>query len=47
MGCGDACPVLPGKQYAEWNLRDPAGLCLDEVRELRSAIEERVASLPL
>ena len=47
MGCGDACPVLPGKEYVDWNLPDPAGLCLEEVRELRSVIEERVASLPL
>jgi arsenate reductase len=47
MGCGDACPVLPDKEYLDWNLPDPAGLCLDEVRELRAVIEERVASLPL
>jgi arsenate reductase (thioredoxin) len=47
MGCGDACPVLPGKEYVDWNLPDPAGLCLEEVRELRAVIEERVASLPL
>ena len=47
MGCGDACPVLPGKEYVDWNLPDPAGLCLEEVRELRSAIDERVARLPL
>jgi arsenate reductase len=47
MGCGDACPVLPGKEYVEWNLPDPAGLCLEEVRELRAVIEQRVSSLPL
>jgi arsenate reductase (thioredoxin) len=47
MGCGDACPVLPGKEYLDWNLPDPAGLCLEEVRELRAVIEQRVASLPL
>jgi arsenate reductase len=47
MGCGDACPVLPGKEYLDWNLPDPAGLCLEEVRELRAVIEKRVASLPL
>jgi len=47
MGCGDACPVLPGTEYADWNLPDPAGLCLEEVRELRAVIEERVARLPL
>jgi arsenate reductase len=47
MGCGDACPVLPGKEYVDWNLPDPAGLCLEEVRVLREVIEQRVASLPL
>jgi arsenate reductase len=47
MGCGDRCPVLPGKEYIDWNLADPAGLCLDEVRELRNDIERRVAALPL
>src|SRR5206468_3126072 len=46
MGCGDACPVLPGKRYIDWNLPDPAGLCLDEVRELREDIRRRVAELP-
>jgi arsenate reductase len=47
MGCGDACPVLPGKEYVDWNLADPAGLCLDEVRELRNTIAQRVDELPL
>ena len=47
MGCGDACPVLPGKEYLDWNLPDPAGLCLEEVRELRAVIEQRVFSLPI
>ncbi len=47
MGCGDACPVLPGKAYIDWELPDPAGLCLEEVRELRAVIEERVSSLPI
>jgi arsenate reductase (thioredoxin) len=45
MGCGDRCPVLPGKHYVEWNLSDPAGLGLEEVRELRADIERRVAQL--
>ena len=45
MGCGDACPLLPGKEYVEWNLVDPAGLCLEEVRELRADIGRRVAEL--
>src|SRR5213078_631992 len=31
MGCGDACPVIPGKRYVDWDLPDPAGLCLEEV----------------
>jgi arsenate reductase (thioredoxin) len=47
MGCGDECPYLPGKEYRDWNLPDPVGLCLEEVRKLRSVIEERVAALPL
>jgi arsenate reductase len=45
MGCGDACPVLPGKRYLDWNLRDPAEAPLDEVRELRDQIERLVAEL--
>jgi protein-tyrosine-phosphatase len=47
MGCGDACPVLPGKRYLEWELPDPVGLCLEEVRELRTTIADRVAGLPV
>ena len=47
MGCGDACPVVPGKQYVDWNLADPAGLCLEDVRELRATIGQRVDELPL
>ena len=47
MGCGDACPVLPGQEYLDWNLPDPVGMCLEEVRELRGVIEQRVSSLPL
>lgn len=46
MGCDDECPVIPGKQYVDWNLADPAGLCLEEVRELRADIERRVTELP-
>jgi protein-tyrosine-phosphatase len=45
MGCGDRCPVVPGKRYVDWNLPDPAGLCLEEVRELRSDIARRVERL--
>jgi protein-tyrosine-phosphatase len=47
MGCGDACPVLPGKRYVDWDLPDPVGLCLEEVRELRAVIDARVQQLPL
>jgi arsenate reductase (thioredoxin) len=47
MGCGDACPVVPGKRYIDWNLADPAGLCLEDVREVRATIERRVDELPL
>lgn len=45
MGCGDACPVLPGKRYLDWELRDPAGAPLEEVRRIRDEIERRVAEL--
>ena len=45
MGCGDACPVLPGKRYVEWDLPDPSEMSLDEVRKLRDEIERRVSRL--
>ena len=45
MGCGDACPVLPGKRYLDWELTDPAGRPVDEVREIRDEIEQRVREL--
>lgn len=45
MGCGDACPIYPGKTYLDWELPDPAGKTLDEVRSIRDAIEERVLEL--
>ena len=45
MGCGDACPVYPGKRYEDWDLADPAGKPLDEVRAIRDEIEERVRTL--
>jgi arsenate reductase (thioredoxin) len=47
MGCGDACPYIPGKQYVDWELPDPAGRPLDEVRTVRDEIARRVAELPL
>jgi arsenate reductase len=45
MGCGDECPVVPGKRYEDWELPDPAGRSLDEVRTTRDEIAERVRSL--
>jgi len=47
MGCGDACPVLPGKRYIDWDLQDPRGQDLATVRKIRDEIERRVAELPL
>jgi protein-tyrosine-phosphatase len=45
MGCGDACPVYPGKRYLDWDLADPAGRPLDEVRTIRDDIARRVDAL--
>jgi len=45
MGCGDACPVLPGKRYVDWNLPDPAGRPVDEIRALRDDIQRRLEEL--
>jgi arsenate reductase len=45
MGCGDACPVFPGKRYEEWVLDDPHGMDTDQVRPVRDAIERRVRAL--
>ena len=45
MGCGDACPFIPGKRYIDWDLPDPNGLPLDEVRAIREEINQRVESL--
>jgi arsenate reductase len=45
MGCGDACPVLPGKSYLDWDLTDPAGAPIEEVRLIRDEIERRVTDL--
>ncbi|MBG0856273.1 arsenate reductase ArsC [Streptomyces spinoverrucosus] len=45
MGCGDACPVFPGKRYLDWQLDDPAGQGVDAVRPIRDAIEGRVRGL--
>jgi len=45
MGCGDACPVYPGKRYEDWELEDPAGKDLDTVRRIRDQIADRVQGL--
>jgi arsenate reductase len=45
MGCGDACPIYPGKRYLDWEIDDPAGKSLDEVRRIRDEIDSRVQAL--
>jgi arsenate reductase (thioredoxin) len=45
MGCGDACPVIPGKRYVDWDLPDPNGLPVEAVRKIRDDISNRVATL--
>jgi len=45
MGCGDACPIYPGKRYEDWDLEDPAGKDLETVRRIRDEIAERVRGL--
>jgi arsenate reductase (thioredoxin) len=45
MGCGDTCPVLPGKRYLDWELEDPAGKGVESVRPIRDDIERRVRGL--
>jgi protein-tyrosine-phosphatase len=45
MGCGDACPIFPGKRYEDWSVTDPAGLSIDDVRTIRDDIERRVKTL--
>ena len=45
MGCGDACPIYPGKRYLDWDLPDPAGLDLEAVRPIRDEIDRRVLQL--
>ena len=45
MGCGDACPIYPGKRYEDWDLEDPAGKDVEAVRAIRDEIERRVRSL--
>ncbi|MFJ3770027.1 arsenate reductase ArsC [Streptomyces sp. NPDC090082] len=45
MGCGDTCPVFPGKRYLDWQLDDPAGQAVADVRPIRDEIERRVSGL--
>ena len=45
MGCGDACPVYPGKRYVDWDLPDPAGKPIEDVRPIRDDIDGRVKAL--
>jgi protein-tyrosine-phosphatase len=45
MGCGDTCPVYPGKRYLDWDLPDPAGRTLEEIRTVRDDIEHRVLEM--
>jgi arsenate reductase len=45
MGCGDVCPIFPGKRYEDWELTDPSGLPLPEVRVIRDEIKQRVSVL--
>ena len=45
MGCGDACPIYPGKRYEDWEFDDPAGQSVDTVRRIRDEIDQRVQTL--
>ena len=45
MGCGDACPVYPGKRYLDWELEDPANRPVEQVRQIRDEIDRRVRTL--
>ena len=45
MGCGDVCPIFPGKRYEDWDLTDPRGLPIDQVRPIRDEIKSRVETL--
>ena len=45
MGCGDVCPIFPGKRYEDWELTDPKGKSLDEVRPIRDDIKRRIEAL--
>jgi arsenate reductase len=45
MGCGDACPIVPGKRYEDWKVADPAGQPIETVRSIRDAVRDRVRAL--
>ena len=45
MGCGDACPIFPGKRYEDWDVDDPAGQSVEDVRPIRDEVERRVRTL--
>jgi arsenate reductase len=45
MGCGDVCPVIPGRRYVDWEVRDPAGQPIEVVRSIRDEVERRVHGL--
>jgi arsenate reductase len=45
MGCGDACPIYPGKRYEDWQLDDPAGQDLETVRQIRDELDQRITKL--
>jgi protein-tyrosine-phosphatase len=45
MGCGDACPVFPGVRYLDWELDDPTGMSVEQVRPIRDEIDHRVRAL--
>jgi arsenate reductase len=45
MGCGDACPIYPGKRYLDWDLPDPTGRSIEEIREIRDEIDRRVRAM--
>lgn len=45
MGCGDACPIFPGKRYEDWEITDPDGLTVEDVRPIRDEVRDRVAAL--
>lgn len=45
MGCGDSCPIFPGKEYLDWDVADPDGATLDEVRDIRDDLQGRITSL--